>query len=173
MHNDKMIQYVKRWRDLQKRQADLDFEVSVLARDIRSEFKAGEVGDQQFLGWCGLELGMLPRQAKELLARGKAVSIVANARQWKRLGGSSVLKRVIEFPEPERRPIIQQALGSGGDLRAVLRDRGVAPLRQPPSYKTDAEQLAEYVASLPSAPKHIRDIVSKYVTSSKTKRAAA
>lgn len=163
MHNDKMIEYVKRWQDIQKRKADLDYETSVLARDIRSEFKPGEVGDQQFIGWCGLELGMLPQQATELLERAEAVSIVPDAKQWKRLGGSKALRHVVALPVKDRKPVIMQALGAGGDVRAVLRARGLAPPSDRPSYKSDAERLAEYVARLPDPPQYIRDIVEKYV----------
>ncbi len=163
MHNDKMIEFVKRWKNLQQRQADLDYEKAVLARDIRAEFKAGHLGDEQFVGWCDLELGMLPRQAHELLARADMLKSVPDQRQWKKLGGFAALKCIAMLPEPQRKQVVVQALGAGSDLRVVLRERGLLPPSDKPTYKTDAERLAEYAATLPNLPKYIRDIVAKYV----------
>lgn len=172
MHNDKMIQYVKRWADIQKRQADLDYEMSVLAKDIRGEFRSGEVGDQQFIGWCGLELGMLPNQAQDLLARAQAVAIVPDAKQWKRLGGHRALRHVVSLPKEDQKPVIMMALGTGGSVQSILRERGLIAPKQTPDYRSDAERLAEYVASLPDAPKYVRDIAARYVKARPSKRAA-
>lgn len=158
-----MIQYVKRWRDLAKRREDLDYETSALARDIRSEFQSGEVGDRQFIGWCEIELGLMPRQSHDLLARGTAAKIVPDEKQWRRLGGSKAIRCLIDVPDADRKTVIMEAIGSGGNVKAVLRSRGLLEPTKGYSYKTDAERLAEYVSSLPSPPKYIREIAARYV----------
>jgi hypothetical protein len=85
VNNDKMIQFVKRWREIERLQKNIDFDRGQLARGIRAEFEKGARGDEQFRNWCVVEIGMTAYGARELLLMAVAASVVpdeSHGRNW-------------------------------------------------------------------------------------------
>jgi len=163
MHNDKLIIFLKRWREIEARQIDLDYAKSVLARDIRGEFTDGVSGDQAFVNWCGLELGMSVGKAQDLLSRAKMSKRVPDQNQWNRLGGFKGIRPVESLPEPEQRKVITQALGAKSTIESVLRGRGLIPNEpKKPDHKSDIEILANYVLKQKRVPRSVRVIAERY-----------
>ncbi len=177
MHNDKMIQFVKRWRDLDKRQADIDHERSTLCREIRSQFDSGPTGDDKFLDWCALELGLPLGPAQDALSRAAASKVVPDSATWKKLGGFRQIRHVAAISDKRQQvAVLEAAKASGKAISTIIRERsGDSPERINP--RADAEALAAYVEGLAAAitalnvPKHITAIVERYRPA--TKRRAA
>jgi hypothetical protein len=127
MNNDKMIHFVKRWRELERQQRDLDFNKSLWCRDLRREFPIGTIGENQFIKWCDTELGLTAGQASELLARAAAVKTVPDADTWKVLGGFRAIQQLDMVPKHQQVNVLEAAKSSGKSLRTVIKERGYGP----------------------------------------------
>lgn len=135
MNNDKMIQFVKRWLDIERRQKDLDFERSKLSRDIRCEFPSGERGDEQFSNWCVNELGLTSWAAKELLTRAVAATVVPDERTWKMIGGFRAIRPLQDLTKTQQVTVLEAAKTSGRAPINIMRERGLiqAPTPREPA----------------------------------------
>lgn len=126
MKNDKMIQFVKRWRDLERRQKDLDFERSVFARDLRAEFEPGRLGDDEFVNWCVVELGLTAAQARsEFLPRAQAAIAVPDVGTWNQLGGFRQTRHLVGLTKKQQVDVVQAAKVSNKVITTVRRERGL------------------------------------------------
>lgn len=186
MNNDKMIRFVKRWREIEQQQKDLDFQRSVLARDIRAEFGKGDTGDEQFINWCAVELGITAWAAKELLTRAVAATVVPDERTWKMIGGYRAIRPLEELPKRHQVDVIEAAKASGRAPVTIMRERGLikAPETTRPALPTpravvvvkretrptdeqsahmDAVALAQFIARTSrDIPRDILAIVNRY-----------
>lgn len=131
MNNDKMIRFVKRWREIEQRQRDLDFERSKLARDIRDEFDKGDRGDDLFVNWCTVELGITAFAAKELLTRATAVTVVPDERTWKMIGGYRAIRPLQDLPKRHQVDVLEAAKSSGRAPINIMRERGLIKMSEP------------------------------------------
>ncbi len=179
MNNDKMIQFVKRWRSLETQRKDLDYATSQWAHDLRDMFDAGKSGDSQFGSWLIDELGLGELQIKELLARALAFTCVADEKTWAKCGGYKAVRLLIDLPKRTQAEIIGVTTTSGRSIRNVIADRRApapskaampsrAPMQpakpRPTPEHRDAEILAAYIARhMTKAPRHIEMIVQRYL----------
>ena len=127
MNKDKTFQFQQRWVELEKKQANLDFERSVLAKDIRAEFPAGELGDQAFINWCDIELNLPAAGAKELLTRATAVQIVPDAKTWNQVGGYRSIRHLQDLPKREQVNVLESAKSTGRAILNIVKERGLGP----------------------------------------------
>lgn len=167
MNNDVMIKYVKRWRDIKKRQSDLDYERSLLASDIRAEFDPGSVGDSKFVSWCLDELRIDSSEAVELLARAAAVnSVRGDEKTWKALGGFRQVRHIVDLPRTQRTSLIGEAISSEKALTTLIREKGILPHEESgdrPTPLRDARELAEFIRErVQDPPPRIKRILSHY-----------
>ncbi len=187
MTNDKMIQFLKRWRQLETQQRDLEFARSEWARDVRGEFVAGKAGDEQFAEWCSTELGLSRGQVYgDLLMRVSAIALVPDEKTWKVVGGLKAIAQVRDLPRREVLAVIECVKVTGKSVRTVMRERrGDAtpirsrqPIGSPLGTKTaeraDLEALAAYIARTgKNVPHDIVLIVARYTMKSTARLKAA
>lgn len=185
MTNDKMIAFVKRWQEIERQQKDLDFSRSKLARDIRNEFDKGDRGDDQFVNWCTVELGITAWQAKELLTRAVAATVVPDERTWKMIGGYRAIRPLQDLARRDQVAVLESAKSSGRAPINIMRERGLiqaptpramptpAPIvvmKREPARPTDEQSahldavvLAQFIAkNSKHIPKDILALVNKY-----------
>lgn len=186
MTNEKMLQFVKRWRDIEAQQKDLDFNRSKLARDIRGEFDKGDRGDDQFVNWCVAELGTTVWGAKELLTRAVAATVVPDERTWKMIGGYRAIRPLQDLPKRHQVDVLEAAKVSGRAPINIMRERGLImapepvpaqPVKRDPivvmrrdnkptdeqSAHLDAVVLAQFIARTSrSIPRDILAIINRY-----------
>lgn len=174
MNNEKMIAFVKRWREIERQQKDLDFQRSRLARDIRAEFEKGDRGDDQFCNWCVIELGITAFQARELLTRAVAATIVPDDRTWKMIGGYRAIRPLQGLPRKHQVDVLEAAKSSGRAPINIMRERGLAVSASKPQQQsayTDAVTLAQFISRTSKhIPEDILAIVSRYANA--TRRAS-
>ncbi len=116
-----MIKFVKQWRDISRRQRDLDYDRTQFAKELRSHFKS----DDNFVKWCVEELpDMTDGQARGMLKLVPVLDVVKDVDTWHRLGGVKPIRRLVEtVPVKERRAVIAKADGKGKALTTVLTER--------------------------------------------------
>lgn len=176
MNNDKMLQFVKRWRALEAAQRDLDFRISEWARDLRSEFVAGKAGDDRFVSWCDQELGITKAQADGLLRRVSLLSVVPDAKTWNSFGGYEKLLPISDMPRKEQVATIEAAKASKLTIATIVRQRSKPtptatdsvdrPERVTASPAEDAAALAEFIDQVcPNVPRSIKRLVDRYLQS--------
>ena len=176
MNNDKMLHFVKRWRALEAAQRDLDFKISEFARDVRSEFPAGKVGDDRFTAWLDVELGFTKAQADGLLRRVSLLSVVPDVKTWNHHGGYEKLLPISDLPRKEQVATLEAAKASKLTIATIIRQRS-KPVAAPadsierPEVRTaspaeDAAALAEFIDSTcPTIPRSIKRLVDRYLQS--------
>lgn len=187
MNNDKLIQFVKRWRDIESRQKSVDYDRSRLASDIRHEFPSGDVGDKKFVNWCAVELGLSEGQSKELLLRAVAFAVVPDEKTYNNVGGYKAIRHLQDLSKRDQVNILEAAKTSGRAILSVVKERGLAPKTIPATvpparapvkpYKPfvsesptarasateDAEALSRYIAmNCKNIPKDILTIMNRY-----------
>jgi hypothetical protein len=179
VNNSKMIQFVKRWRELESKAKDLDYQRSVLARDIRAEFPKGSDGDEAFTKWCEVELGLFVAAACELLTRARAIEVCADESTYARVGGFKAVRHVITLNKREQVAVLEAAKSQHKNVRTIVRERETARAANLPAntnikpvlrFSTfeDAKALAAFVDKhCKDMPSHIRAIVGRYVESAK------
>jgi ribosomal protein S18 len=197
MTNDKMIQFVKRWREIERAQKDIDFTRSELARDIRAEFPRGDNGDQQFTNWCVNELGLTAFAVKELLLRAVAATVVPDERTYKMVGGFKAIRPMQDLTKSQQVIVLEAAKAQSKAPRTIMKERGllqsmpVTPARVTPvlpapvldrtanhnapksEHERDAEVLARYIAKTGrDIPRDIMALIAKYSPSVVRRRAA-
>jgi hypothetical protein len=174
---------IKVWRAIQKDQRDLDFRKSAFSKDLRAHFAAGKTGDNLFHKWCLDNLGLQRNQTQELLARGVAATIVADADTWNLLNGYKSIAYVRDLPRKEQIAVIEAAKKSGYSIRTIMTKRGhslpgyapepVVPSNKPIEKSTakpqrrgvyaDIKELANFIArSSLKLPPDVRVIVDMY-----------
>lgn len=163
MNPNKNLQFLKRWRDLEVRQKDLDIEKARWCADLRGEYPDGSAGDHQFLDWLEVELGISASLGEELLDRARAAKIVPDKTTWDRVGGYKNVRLLIPLKPRDRVAVLEATKVESKAIRTVLRDRDLAAKPAAPAAKPDVVTLAEYVASIPGVPYAVRAIALKYV----------
>lgn len=147
MNNARMIDFVKRWRSIERRQKDLDFERSAWARDLRAECES----DRDFVEWCQREAGMSEPVARELLARVAAASIVTDAKTWDTLGGFAQVRSLAALPTKRAKvDAIEAAKSTGLRLSTIVRRSVPSPDIAPTkaiTAKEDAAVLAKFIVA--------------------------
>lgn len=145
MDSGKMVRFIERWRDLEKRQKDLDYERSVFARDLRAALPS----DAAFTKWCVAEIGLAEPAAQDLLLRAIAAKVVPDVTVWKRVGGFREIRAVAALPRREQVNVLETAKFTGQSIRSIVRglqNKGDEPVelrRASPS--ADAQTLAHFV----------------------------
>lgn len=116
---DKLILFVKRWRDLEKLRKEYEYGLAVLMKDIRACFQSGDKGDEKFTAWVTEELNQTAGQAGELLKYAKAVAVVPDSVAWKTHGPRQVM-RLAELPPQKRVAALNEVKVTGYALSTVL-----------------------------------------------------
>lgn len=157
MNIDKTHKHRKIFAQLLKEQKNLDYRISVAARDLRDDCAS----DREFIKWLDAEFGLNEIKACELLDRAAAVSVVSEADDWKELGGFEKIRPVLAFPKREQAAIVKEAKAEVLKIPTVIRRRHppvpVVPMKRdttvempklrPTSRKlSDAEVLAQWIA---------------------------
>jgi hypothetical protein len=174
--------FIKRWRALEKQQADLDFARSLWAKELRACFNKGQAGDSKFLRWCQDFLGSdITFQAGELLKRATLVQTIDKPEDWNRLGGFREIRKVLDLPTEKDRSAVLQAASKPGGYRIATLVRNHQIANAPPAKKIaplpvqdkvnapargmrrDIQDLAQYIAkNCKNLPPDIRVIVDMY-----------
>lgn len=162
MNNDKMIRFIKQWRELEAQRRKLDFERSRWCREVRAEFAKGDVGDRAFVNWLAVELGIAAATGQEMLERALASQTVPDESTWDRVGGFSHIRALAPLPQRDRVAVLEAAKADAKTVKTVMRERGLAATKK--LAKPDVVLLAEFVATLDEVPPAIMAIVGKYVT---------
>lgn len=175
MNSKDMSQFVVRWRELQTRRKELDFDIASLAHDIRAAFAPGGSGDREFITWCRMDLGMTSSTAKVMLDRSVLVARFTSRDLWSQLGGYPSLRVLKEHPAEEQDRILETAKLSGKTVRAVIQDIST-PITANPSRcadaRADAVELAHFISyTAKEMPPAIAEIVGRYTA--RTRRRAA
>jgi hypothetical protein len=163
MNNDKMIRFIKRWRELETQRRKLDFERSQWCREVRDEFPKGDVGDKAFTNWLVVELGVTAALGAELLERAVAGRAVLDSTTWDRVGGFSNIRALAPLAQRDRVAVLEAAKAGAKTVKTVMRERGLVATTSKVA-KPDVVVLAEFIATLEAAPKDVMEIVRKYVT---------
>jgi hypothetical protein len=120
MHSAKLVHFVERWRLLEQRRKDLDYDRAQFARELRDEFGS----DREFTLWCGTELGLKEPQARELLLLATAAKAVPDLAVWKRVGGSPEIRKVAALPtKREQVAAIETAKATGQKIGSIVKAR--------------------------------------------------
>lgn len=149
MNIDLTHKHRKVFAQLLREQKNLDYRMSVAARDLRADCAS----DAAFIKWLDTEFGMSPGQAKELLRRAAAVKVVPTADDWNALGGFSKIEPVLEFPKREQAQIINTAKVEARSIPSVIRAiRPISPSNPAPGptkserkQMRDAELFAKFI----------------------------
>ena len=166
MQSGKLVEFVKRWRELQAQTRALDFAKSKFAHDLRSEFPAGFTGEEQFTTWCATELGLGRSGQLELVIRAMSIDILSDEKTYKAIGGFNQIRKLSHVPASDRVACIQVAKNTGKRLSGVIRERGHVTAHDRPTYKLDAEALARFMNSRNYLlPPQIAAIVRQYISS--------
>ncbi len=171
MNNDKMIRFIKRWRELETQRRKLDFERSQWCREVRDEFPKGDAGDKAFVNWLAVELGITPAIGAELLERAVASLAVPDSKTWDRVGGFSNIRALAPLAQRDRVAVLEAAKADAKTVKTVMRERGLvaAPTK---TAKPDVVVLAEFISTLEEVPKDVMEVVRKYVTRKAIRRTA-
>lgn len=199
MNSGKMMEFIKRWREIEQTQKAIDFERSVLARDIRAEFPDGDEGDKKFTDWCAHQLGLTVTGANELLLRATAAVIVPDEKTWNVVGGYRSIRHLQDLPKRDQVNVLEAAKSTGKAILNLVKERGLgpmlpptaprasAPVVRPPVHQfqapakvvdesqaqQDAETLAKFIAKYcKTIPRDILSIIHRYSRPSVVRRSA-
>jgi len=155
---------IERWRDLEKRRKDLDYDRAVWARDLR----AAVGSDRAFLEWCSMEILLNEAAAKDLLVLANAAKVVPDATVWKRVGGSREIRAVTPLAKSDQVFVIEKAKSTGKAIRSIVREMTGTPAPSAPrtSPSTDAQALAHFVMDVVPQGRltpAIRAVLARYV----------
>jgi hypothetical protein len=170
MHSAKLVHFVERWRDLERRRKDLDFDRAQFARELRAEFGS----DREFGNWCRTELSLQEPQIRDLLVLATAAKTVPDLAVWKRIGGSKEIRKVAALPtKREQVAAIETAKSTGQSIGSIVRARQAItsvpedtkplPRRSPVA---DAELLARHILrtqSVKDLPQLVRAAIDRYI----------
>lgn len=157
--------FLERFNALEGQQRALDYQKSVLAHDIRSEFPDGARGDEAFLTFIGTEYNLYNAQAQLFLGRAKTIDHVPDELQYKQAGGSATLLQVIDWPKKQVADLLKRAEIEHKRPATLIREaaaQGKTPAV--PNYRRDAQQLASFLSTLSTVtmPPMIAAIVQRY-----------
>lgn len=110
LSQDKIDQYVKRYRTLTHRQGELDFDMAKLAHELRNEFVTGASGDYSFRKMVVNEFGAGAPAAAKLLKAAKSLKLVKTRTAWSDLGGWSSITFLMNLPQNGKRKVLNKAL---------------------------------------------------------------
>lgn len=160
MKQSKMLEFIRQWKGLERRQKDLDFERSRWCAELRAEFLSGDAGDKAFVKWLEVELGLPTERQEELLDRAAAFAVVPDPQQWRELGGFVQTKKLVPLDKKEQVAVIGAAKATGYRISTIVRQRESRPTV---SHVPDVVLLAEFVEQLPDAPEDLRTLARKYI----------
>lgn len=179
----KLFDLVKRWRELDRQQKDLDFKKSVWSREARAAFPDGDIGDSQFANWLATDLGFTHKDVTEHQLRAVAAKIVPDQKTYKDVGGYRQIKKLEPLNARQRVTVLEAAKATEHTIERVIRDRGLAHKTEPKTplvkvapaatpYKPRAPQVDHYAAACILArylgrhggklPREIRELVDRY-----------
>lgn len=168
--NDQSFDLIKRWRDLDRKAKDLDFQRSLWAQEARAGWPNTDNGTDAFLTWCTDIVGMSADVAREMCARADAAKIVPDESTWKRVGGFYQISKLSEIESPkERVAVLEAAKATGRSIQSIGRERGaLKPKFERSNAYKDAFALAEFLASCGVAiPPRLAAVVRRYVVEKK------
>jgi hypothetical protein len=157
----KLLEFIKRWKELELRQKELDYERSRWCADLRAEFPVGKAGDRAFCEWLSLELGIPAERQEECLSRAAAFAIVPDKQEWESLGQFTQIRKLIPLDRRERVAVIGAAKSTGYRIGTVVRQRESKDTTHHPP--PDIVLLAEGIEAWGDAPDELRQIARKYI----------
>jgi len=161
MKQSKLLEFIRQWKSIERRQKDLDYERSRWCHDVRAEFGSGPSGDKLFCEWLAIELSLPPDRGAECLSRAEAFKIAPDSRTWDLLGGYRQIGKLVPLDKRERVAVIGAVQASGYRIETVLRQRNSKPVVS--AGTPDIVLLAEFVESLDNVPEQLREIARHYV----------
>lgn len=168
MHRDETFAFIKRWNDLERAGRELDFARSEWARDLRSKWGNGERGDEEFVKWCEVEIGLAITGAHELLDRALAAKIVPDRKTWDRVGGFQQVRQLVPLAPSDRVSVLEAAKSTHRNVRSVLKERGLVERQERANPFRDAQTLAEYIVSLGiDVPRNVSSVINRYAAGKK------
>lgn len=184
MNNERSMEFMRRWRELERDSARIDYERSVLSAEIRSEFSDGTSGDVEFQKWCEVEFSLNQFKSYELLCRARCIKVVSDEKVWRLCGGFRGIRLIIDLPVEVQVSVIEAVKQTGKSPRTVMKEMGLIPsgtkiFHASPDERTarlqsDAIALAEFIAKTigDGAPSDIRSVIDRYVSVRIKRRAA-
>ncbi len=148
--------FAKRLAALEKSQKDIDFNLSVWARDLLDALG----GTKEFIQFCEVEFAMDERKALGFHRRALAVRLVADAATWNELKGFEQIGELFRDNLPIKRTeqiaIINAAKAETRTIVNVLKRRGHIPAGRPPDqWNEQPVRVSQKV--------HHADIVCKFI----------
>lgn len=119
----KTIQYINRWKALEGRRKELDYDVSKWCHDVRAEFPAGSAGDDMLRSWVDTELDLAANRREEILTRAAAFAALPDRAHYEGLGGFKHVRGLLDLTKREQVAAIGEAKASGSTLGPVVRAR--------------------------------------------------
>lgn len=161
MKPSRMLELIKEWKALERRDRDLDFDLSKWSAALRSEFAPGPSGDKACAQWLDVELALPASKKEEVMARAAAFAVVPDATQWNSLGGFVQVRHLMPLDKRERVAVLEAAKTSGYRITTIIRNRQspTAAVSRP----SDVQVLAEFVEQLAEVPSHIREVARRNV----------
>lgn len=154
---------VKEWQSLERREKDLAFEKQQFCRKVRGRFAAGVSGDRNFKDWCIVNLKMNEQEASLMLTAAIAGAVFKNADEAKAAGGFTALSLLYDLDPSEQESVMRIAKSQEEKIGTIWRRRH-ANRTESRTPTLDARRLSEhYSKNDPSPPKHIREIMARYV----------
>jgi hypothetical protein len=172
---DQMNTFIDRWRDIERKQKDIDYLRAVWVRDVRAECGS----DKAFASWCERDLGLSFGQCADLLSRVAVLDVIPDAADWRKHGGWRGVRPLATMAtKRERVAVLESAKAQGLAVLTVVRQRryaqaaarpDIAPKRTPTSGE-DAARLARFVLSRIDAgtiPDDVREIIERWAPGSR------
>lgn len=170
MNPHKMNNFVDRWRDLERRQKDIDHARAVWVRDVRAECGS----DRAFIAWCERDLGLTEAQCDDLLARVVVLEVVPDAADWRKHGGWRGVRPLARVTtKRERVAVLEAAKAQGLAVQTVVRQRRQAQAAASPDIvpmrlstpAEDAIRLARFIVNQigrDALPSEMQEIVRRW-----------
>jgi hypothetical protein len=145
-----------------------------------------------FVAWCKSDLNLTEARAIKLDALAPLFAVVSDEETWRKLGGSSAVRRLVPLAKRDRVVVVEESKVSGAAVSTIIRQRGLDGL--PPIVKVakpdiepltssvklsqahrDAATLAEFISAhsskLGRLPGAVADLLAIYAPTQRRKAA--
>jgi len=117
---DRKTRFISRWKKLVNEQNGLDYEVGILANEVREEFPDGASGNRQFRDWVVEHFGITGSRARKLLEAAKGVRLFPDKAIWVKVGGWQTIVTLLGFKPSARAKLLKATIKRADELKRNL-----------------------------------------------------